>query len=100
MRTAPCVMIALLFFQWGVVSAQTADSAGGGTLDSDVTIVGRDETAIPVPPPWHQQEVAVPEPDMTPPDPMTLPPIPPPVGADTSPGEDAPVLGDSGEPLP
>ena len=100
MRTAPCVMIALLLIEWGVVSGQSADPAGGGTLDSDVTIVGRDDTAIPVPSPWHQEEIAVPEPDMTPPDPMTLPPIPPPLGAYTSLGEDVPVVDESGEPLP
>lgn len=93
-------MIVLLLLEWGVLSAQSADSAGGGTLDSDVTIVGKDETTIPVPAPWHQGEIAVPEPDMTPPDSMTLPPIPPPAGASMTPGDDFPIVDESGEPLP
>jgi hypothetical protein len=93
-------MIALLLLAVGRAQAQSASSAGSGAMDSDVTIVGKDETAIPVPPPRSQQEVTLPEPDMTPLDPVTLPAIPPPIDTVSVPGDDFPVVDDAGEPLP
>ena len=93
-------MIALLLLPGGYLLAQSTDNAGSGALDSDVTIVGKDETAIPVPPPRRQQEVTVPEPDMKPPDPVALPAIPPPSDVFSIPWDDLAVVDDSGEPLP
>ena len=90
-------MIALFLLPPGLVPAQSAQDTAGGTMDSEVTIMGKDETSIPVPPPWKPSEVVVPQPDMTPPDPMTLPPIPPPPGPSA---DDPPVVDSSGEPLP
>jgi hypothetical protein len=93
-------MIAFLLLPAGRILAQAADSTVSGSLDSDVTIVGRDETAIPVPPLRSQREVTIPEPDMTPPDPQSLPPIPPPSDPPSTPKDDLPVVDEHGEPLP
>jgi hypothetical protein len=100
MRTVLRVMIVFLLLPCGVGFGQSTENTANGTLDSDVTIVGSDETVLPIPPPWHPQEIAIPEPDMTPPDPLLLPAIPPPPVAWSAPWEDFPVVDDSGEPLP
>jgi hypothetical protein len=93
-------MAALLLLPSVLVSAQSSENGVSGTLDSDVTVVGKDETAIPVPPPPNRHDIAVPEPDITPPDPLTLPDIPPPLGDFSIPWDDLPVVDESGEPLP
>jgi hypothetical protein len=93
-------MVALLLLPRVFVSGQSSENGASGALDSDVTVVGKDETAIPVPPPPQRHDVVVPEPDMTPPDPLALPDIPPPLGDFSVPGDDLPVVDESGEPLP
>jgi hypothetical protein len=92
-------MIAFLLLPNMHVSGQSSESSARGPLDSDVTIVGKDETAIPVPPPPRTHEVAIPEPDLTAPDPLALPDIPPPDDFSIQ-WDDLPVVDDSGAPLP
>jgi hypothetical protein len=77
MRTALRVMLLLLFA--GCRAAFAQDSGGaGGALDREITIVGRDQAAIPIPHPWKQEQVSVPSLDVESPDPHNVPAIPPP----------------------
>ncbi len=79
MRTACCVTVLLLVSLCGAVFAQEkVDSAG--PLDRDVTVVGRDDTALPVPPPGTPQEIEIPPMDPEQPSTPVLPPIQPPPG--------------------
>ncbi len=93
-------MIALLFLTGARILAQSTENTGNGALDSDVTILGKDETVIPVPPPRSDRDLVIPEPDMTLPDPLSLPPIPPPPAALSIPWDGLPAVDESGEPLP
>jgi len=54
------------------------DKSTDGSLDRDVTVVGRDQAALPVPAPGAPQEAALP--DVGPEQPVTpiVPPIQPP----------------------
>jgi hypothetical protein len=76
MRTACCVTLLFLVSMSGAGFAQ--DKSTDGSLDRDVTIVGRDQAAFPVPPPEAPQEAALP--DMGAEQPITpiVPPIQPP----------------------
>ena len=81
MRTACCVTLLFLLSmcETGFAQEKTTDSS----LDRDVTVVGRDEAALPVPLPGASQEIELPalEPDQpstpivppiqSPPDPRT-----------------------------
>jgi hypothetical protein len=78
MRTACCVTLFFVLSMCGAGFAQENADTTGGSLDRDVTVVGRDETALPVPPPGAPQEIVLP--DVEPEQPTTpiVPPIQPP----------------------
>lgn len=74
MRTARRVIVAILLFACTGVLAQD-EGPGTSALDRELTLVGRDETAIPVPPPAPPSLEALPTPDLTPLPSRTVPPI-------------------------
>ena len=77
MRTACCVTLLFLVSMCGAGFAQ--DRSTDGSLDRDVTVVGRDEAALPVPPPAAPQEIALPDVGPEQPNtPIVLPIQPPP----------------------
>lgn len=59
----------------GAAVAQVA-----GPLDQHITIVGRDEAALPLPSPWEPETYAFPPPDMRRPVSPLAPPFMPPLG--------------------
>lgn len=59
MRTACCVTLLFLVSMSGAGFAQ--DKSTDGSLDRDVTVVGRDQAALPVPPPEAPQEAVMPD---------------------------------------
>jgi hypothetical protein len=78
-------MLLLLFA--GCRAAFAQDSGGpDGVLDREITIVGRDQAAIPIPQPWKQEQVSVPNLDVELPDPPDVPAIQPPRGEWSAPG--------------
>ena len=81
MRTARRVIVAILLSACMGVLAQDQGPAASA-VDRDLTLVGRDETAIPVPPPAVSSAVALPALDTTfPPPPIVAPIVPGPVSA-------------------
>jgi hypothetical protein len=70
---------------WCLAAAPLADGQSTGPLDAEVTIVGRDQTAIPVPPPAGPPLFDLPEPDPRPLPSKRVAPIPPPSGPWTNP---------------
>jgi hypothetical protein len=72
-------MLLLLFTGCRVAFAQDSGSTDSA-LNREITIVGRDQAAIPIPQPWKQEQVSVPSLDVEPPDPPEVPAIQPPKG--------------------
>jgi hypothetical protein len=83
----------------GAVFAQEkADSAS--PLDRDVTVVGRDDTALPVPPPGTPQEIEIPSMDPEQPSTPIVPPIQPAPGGGPPSATDQDANDASGESFP
>ena len=81
MRTAQRVMIVLLLAAASQRAlAQDAGGGGGDSLDRDITVVGRDETAVAVPQPWNEDGISVPELDPVPLRAPLVPAVLPPAG--------------------
>ncbi len=84
MRTVLRVMLSLALFFAACPHAPAQEAAPPardlGSVDTDVTIVGRDDTVIPLPPPPPLPEPALPDLDLTPLPPFALPAITPPPG--------------------
>jgi hypothetical protein len=60
MRTARSVMVcALLFFV--PLSGPGQGTSSAASVDTTITVVGRDESAIPLLPPWRQSGLTVPD---------------------------------------
>ena len=76
MRTACCVTLLFLVSMCGAGFAQ--EKTTDGSLDRDVTVVGRDEAALPVPPPKALQEIVLPAVDPEQPSAPIVPPVQPP----------------------
>ena len=79
MRKARCVMLMLLSTACSSVFAQAA-GGGADSLDREITVIGRDETALPIPLPWKQENISLPSLDVDQPPPPSLPAITPPAG--------------------
>ena len=80
MRTAHRVMIVLLLAVCQPALAQDAGSVAFETLDRDITVVGRDETAVAIPQPWKEDEISLPDTDPAPLRAPLVPAILPPAG--------------------
>jgi hypothetical protein len=84
-------MLLLLFAACRAAFAQ--DSGGAdGALDREITIVGRDQAAIPIPQPWKQEQVSVPSLSIDPTDPPNVPAIRPPVGEWSAPRAEPTIM--------
>ncbi len=70
-------MVSLLAFACCAAHAQ--EGAPTSPIDREITIVGRDETMLPIPRP-DAAIIPLPQPDLTPPDPVWVPAVEPPVG--------------------
>jgi hypothetical protein len=84
----------------GAAFAQENTDTTGGSLDRDVTVVGRDETALPVPPPIAPPEIALPDVEPEQPSTPVVPPIQPPLSAGTSGADDQSTSDQSGNSFP
>jgi hypothetical protein len=79
-------MIAFLLGAVAAAGAAGADDPMGGVagaagpLDQQITIIGRDEAALPLPSPWEPDPYAFPPPDMRRPVSPLSPPFMPPLG--------------------
>jgi hypothetical protein len=73
-------MMSILFFTACCVVCAQAGAREPDSVDADVTIVGRDETTIPIPPPPHAWPVDLPGLDTRPFAPQKVPAIQPPAG--------------------
>lgn len=92
MRTARYVMVSILFFSaYCSLPAQDAIGQSPGSVDADLTVVGRDDTVIPIPLPWRELEVPIPEIDPGPVPAQVVPAIQPPPGAGSSPLTNPPL---------
>jgi hypothetical protein len=80
MRKARCVMLMLLSTACSFAFSQAAPGGGADSLDREITVIGRDETALPIPLPWKQENVSLPSLDVEQPSPPRLPAIMPPAG--------------------
>jgi hypothetical protein len=98
MRTACCVT--LLCLVWINATGFAQDKSTDGSLDRDVTIVGRDQAALPVPPPEAPREVTLPDPGPEQPSAPIVPPVQPPPDPGTSGTVNQGVRGQSGESSP
>jgi hypothetical protein len=100
MRTARRVIVLLLVScAGGVLLAQQtgAQSASEGSVDSSVTVTGRDDAVLPIPEPaGSDEELVLPPLDTTPTDAPPVGPFAPPVAAISPPPP--PDLGDLGGP--
>ena len=99
MRTARYVTLVFLLSMCGAVFAQEKADDTAGSLDRDITVIGRDETALPVPAPSTEAEIRIPELDLVRPISPGVPPIQPPADDVPSPAD---TQGDdsSGESVP
>ena len=92
MRTVRRVIVCLLILlAGGFLPAQQAASPTQGPVDTDVTIMGSDDSVIPVPEPAHPDDaVVLPPLDATPLPAFIVPPVMPvvvpPVAAPAPPG--------------
>ncbi|MGD0724838.1 MAG: hypothetical protein ABSB63_04675 [Spirochaetia bacterium] len=100
MRTACSVTLLLLVSMCGAVFAQEKADDSAGALDRDVTVVGRDDTALPVPPPGTPQDITIPDVDPEQPRTSIVPPIQPPPDARTSRSVDQGVIDQPGDSFP
>ena len=73
----PALLMLILFLGCCASFAQGV-STGMGSVDAEITIIGRDDAVIAVPPPMREGDAEVPEIDEQDPAPLFLPPIPPP----------------------
>jgi hypothetical protein len=87
--------------------AQEGASGAPNPLDRVITIVGADEAALPIPSPWRQQDIVIPEPDLRQPASVVLPAVEPPIGDSSGPSaasgsldSRAILAGAAGEPGP
>jgi hypothetical protein len=87
MRTVRYVTLVLLISMCGAGFAQERADNTPGSLDRDITVVGRDETALPVPAPSTHAEIVIPELDPLRPTSPTVPPIQPPADDVRSPAD-------------
>jgi hypothetical protein len=97
MRTARYVTLLFLVSMCGAGFAQEKADEPSASIDRDITVIGRDETALPIPAPWTQAEIDIPELDPAQPSSPTLPPILPPPGDWPSPAADQRAIAPSGE---
>jgi hypothetical protein len=68
----------LILFCAGGASFAQGVSGSPGSVDMEITIVGRDDAVITIPPPWKPGCTDVPDVVAQDPLPLFLPPIPPP----------------------
>ncbi len=61
------------------------DTLSPGSVDREITVKGRDDTALPVPAPAALENVSVPDLDVRRPEVPSLPPIAPPAGVQAAP---------------
>ena len=81
MRTARSVMVLIVLFLASAAGfGQGAPTRAQDSVDTIMTIVGRDEADLPLPPPWRQQTVSVPDFSPWQPPVIYVPPVQPPVG--------------------
>jgi hypothetical protein len=80
MRTAHRVMIVVLLAACYPALAQNAGGGAVDSLDRDITVVGRDETAVAVPQPWKEDAIRIPDIDPAPLGASLVPAILPPAG--------------------
>ncbi len=80
MRTARFVMIVLLTAAAAAASGQASASAAPNPIDQDITLVGRDEAALPLPAPWQPAPYEFPALDLQRPIAPLSPPVAPPSG--------------------
>jgi hypothetical protein len=92
MRTACCVTLLFLVSTCGAVFAQENAGDLRASLDRDITVVGRDESALPVPPPGTPAEIAIPDVEPEQPSTPIVAPIQP------SPGVGQPSAADDAAP--
>jgi hypothetical protein len=88
----PALLLLILFSACGASFAQGVSGAPG-SVDAEITIVGRDDAVIAVPPPWVPEDTAVPDVVAQVPESLFLPPIPPPT-VDWAAGLPAPLPAD------
>jgi hypothetical protein len=90
MRTARRVIVLLLALgSSGLLLAQQAAAPAPGSVDTDLTVLGRDDSILPVPEPGEQETpLFIPPVDATAPDSPLVPPISPPIAAITTPPAD------------
>jgi len=100
MRTVCSVTLLFLVSMCGAGFAQEKADDSAGPLDRDVTVVGRDDTALPVPPPRTPTEIVIPEVDPEQPSTPIVPPIQPPTGDGVSPTTDQGAIDSSGGSFP
>jgi hypothetical protein len=80
------MIVLLLAAACQTAPAQDAGSGAFETLDRDITVVGRDETAVAVPQPWKEDGILLPDLDPAPLRAPLVPAILPPAGDWTVPG--------------
>jgi hypothetical protein len=98
MRTARRVIVCLLILSAAAgLHAQQSTAPSSGSVDTDVTVTGRDDAIIPIPDPEEiDEEPSLPALDSDQPSPYLVPPVQPPI-ADSAPSEASPK-GRSGAP--
>jgi hypothetical protein len=79
MRTARRVIVCLLVLSvHGVLTAQQAAPSAAGSVDTDVTVTGSDDSVIPIPPPAPPDDaIVLPTLDPSPPPSFIVPPVTP-----------------------
>jgi hypothetical protein len=102
MRTARRVIVCLLIlFAGGFLPAQQSIPSAQGSVDTDVTIMGSDDTVLPVTDPAPPDDTLVlPELDTDLPPPVIVPPVRSPAGRQWSPAGPLPPIPDAGAALP
>jgi hypothetical protein len=85
MRTARRVIVFLMVFAAaGCLHAQQSTAPAEGSVDTNVTILGRDDAVIPIPEPEGvDDELVLPPLDPAPEEPVLVPPVLPPAGNST-----------------
>jgi hypothetical protein len=85
-------MVSMLFFSvYCSLPGQDVTGQGPGAVDTDLTVVGRDDAVIPIPLPWQEREIPIPEFDPGPVPAQVVPAIQPPTGAGSFPLASPPV---------
>ena len=80
------MVLVLLFLATLTGFGQSTSKSQMDSVDAVITVIGRDQTVLPLPPLWRQKTVLIPDILLWQPPAIYLPPVEPPIGESSGDG--------------